>query len=93
MTATNEAKTAYDDGLASSDNPYVIDTSDWCQWAKEFGRLNDAYMAKAISDDSGPVMAGDAKDQPLFVFGESTIEYVPGPGASSDFPFKRVDDE
>ena len=52
LTPEQKAQIAFNDGAKSSDNPYVINTTEWCLWAKEFGRLNDEYMALAISDDA-----------------------------------------
>ena len=52
MTPAEDAKQAFNDGLQSSDNPYCLGTSYWCEWAKEFGRLNDEWVSEAVSDES-----------------------------------------
>ncbi len=52
MTPAEDAKQAFNDGLQSADNPYCLGTSYWCEWAKEFGRLNDEWVSEAVSDES-----------------------------------------
>jgi hypothetical protein len=47
-TPTEEANKAWNAGLDSTANPYPIDTTCWGEWAREFMRLNDEYMAKAV---------------------------------------------
>jgi hypothetical protein len=51
MSPIEEAKEAFNSGAYSSDNPYPINTAPWCDWMKEFGRLNDNYMKALVNDE------------------------------------------